>query len=57
MTDTTTANAPTRNLDGTEIPAPGSYGLDASHSHVGFTVRHAMVSKARGRFAEVSWLD
>jgi polyisoprenoid-binding protein YceI len=54
MTDTTSATAPTRKVDGTEIPAPGTYDLDPSHSHLGFTVRHAMVSKARGRFAEVN---
>lgn len=54
MTDTTSITAPTRTVDGTEIPSPGTYDLDPSHSHLGFTVRHAMVSKARGRFAEVS---
>ncbi len=41
-------------VDGTEVPAPGAYALDASHSHVGFSVRHLMVSKTKGRFAEVS---
>ena len=43
----------TRIFDGTEVPAAGVYDLDASHSHVGFSVRHLMVSKTRGRFAEV----
>ena len=44
----------TRIVDGTEVPAAGAYALDASHSHVGFSVRHLMVSKTKGRFAEVT---
>jgi polyisoprenoid-binding protein YceI len=32
-----------------EIPA-GTWTIDASHSEVGFTVRHLMVSKVRGNF-------
>jgi len=32
-----------------EIPA-GTWSIDASHSEVGFTVRHLMVSKVRGNF-------
>ena len=32
--------------------APGTWSLDASHSTVGFTVRHLMVSKVRGKFNE-----
>ena len=52
---TTTETTPiTRIVDGTEVPAPGDYALDASHSHVGFSVRHLMVSKTKGRFAEVA---
>ena len=43
----------TRTVDGTELPAAGVYALDASHSHVGFSVRHLMVSKTKGRFADV----
>lgn len=35
----------------TSIPA-GTWALDASHSTVGFTVRHMMVSKVRGRFSD-----
>lgn len=30
--------------------APGTWTIDASHSEVGFTVRHLMVSKVRGNF-------
>jgi polyisoprenoid-binding protein YceI len=33
------------------IPA-GSYVIDASHSEVGFTVRHAGIAKVNGRFRE-----
>ncbi len=29
---------------------PGAWNIDASHSTVGFSVRHMMVSKVRGRF-------
>ena len=36
----------------TSTPAPGTYAIDASHTHVGFKVRHLMVSKVRGRFAD-----
>ncbi|MFT4295896.1 MAG: YceI family protein [Micropruina sp.] len=32
----------------------GTYVLDASHSQVGFVARHAMVTKVRGSFNEVS---
>ncbi|MDQ3294150.1 MAG: YceI family protein [Actinomycetota bacterium] len=35
------------------VPAAGTYGIDASHSHVGFKVRHLVVGKTRGRFTEV----
>lgn len=50
---TTTAIAPVRTVDGIEVPAAGTFQLDASHSHVGFSVRHVMVSRTKGRFAEV----
>lgn len=51
---TQTAPSPvTRTVDGVEIPAPGVYSLDVAHTHVGFAVRHLMVSKVRGRFAQV----
>ena len=36
----------------TLLPATGTYGIDISHSHVGFKVRHLMVSKTRGRFTD-----
>ncbi|HEY1737416.1 MAG TPA: YceI family protein, partial [Acidimicrobiia bacterium] len=30
--------------------APGTWNIDPAHSTVGFTVRHLMISKVRGRF-------
>ncbi|MCC5953416.1 MAG: YceI family protein [Acidimicrobiia bacterium] len=51
MSDTTTS--PTRTFEGNEIPAPGHYVLDASHTDVAFVARHLMVTKVRGRFSGV----
>jgi polyisoprenoid-binding protein YceI len=34
------------------LPAAGTYAIDASHSSVGFKVRHLMIGKTRGRFAD-----
>jgi polyisoprenoid-binding protein YceI len=37
----------------TTTPVPvGTWDLDVAHSHVGFTVRHLMVSKVRGTFKD-----
>jgi polyisoprenoid-binding protein YceI len=44
----------TRTLDGVELPTAGTYSLDPSHSHVGFTARHLVVAKVRGRFGAFS---
>ena len=44
--------ATTREYQGLQIPAAGTYVLDAAHKRVGFVVRHLMVSKVRGDFAE-----
>ena len=33
---------------------PGLWTLDMSHSEIGFTVRHAGISKVRGRFTDAS---
>ena len=55
-TTTTTTTTPTlsRTFEGIEVPVAGDYALDASHSHVGFSVRHLMVSKVKGNFSDVS---
>lgn len=40
----------------TQLPAgltPGTYVVDPAHSEVGFTARHAMVTKVRGTFNDV----
>jgi polyisoprenoid-binding protein YceI len=42
----------TRTVEGHEVPEAGTYDIDVSHSHVGFSVRHAMVSKTKGQFAD-----
>jgi len=44
----------TRTVEGHEAPAVGTYAIDVSHSHVGFSVRHAMVSKTKGQFSDYS---
>ena len=45
----TTATAPTASDLGLTA---GTWTIDTGHSHVGFTVRHLMVSKVRGEFAD-----
>lgn len=45
---------PTRTVDGVAVPAAGTYALDPSHSSVAFSVRHLMVSKTKGRFADLA---
>ena len=46
----TESAASTREFQGLQIPAAGTYVLDAAHNRVGFVVRHLMVSKVRGNF-------
>ena len=46
--------ASTRPYEGLQIPAAGTYVLDAAHKRVGFVARHLMVSKVRGQFAEAT---
>ena len=41
----------TRTVDGEIMPAPGLFALDPVHTHVGFSVRHMMIAKVRGRFS------
>jgi polyisoprenoid-binding protein YceI len=52
MTDLVSTPA-TRTIDGIELPAAGSWAIDASHSSVNFKVRHLGLAKTRGRFATV----
>jgi polyisoprenoid-binding protein YceI len=51
-TTTSTSNPAIRLVGHEELPAVGTYAIDASHSQVGFAVRHLMVAKVRGRFAD-----
>lgn len=50
----TSAPLAVRTVDGEELPAPGTFVLDPSHTHVGFSARHMMVAKVRGQFGTVS---
>jgi polyisoprenoid-binding protein YceI len=50
---TTTALTPTRTVDGTVLPAAGTWDIDPGHADVAFTGRHFMVTKVRGRFTDV----
>ncbi|QES48056.1 polyisoprenoid-binding protein [Streptomyces venezuelae] len=51
--NTTTAAAGTvSTLDPALAALTGDYVIDAAHSSIGFTVRHAMVTNVRGTFAE-----
>lgn len=52
MSTTETITIPTRTVEGREVPAAGTYVLDPTHSGVHFSVRHLMVSKTKGRFAD-----
>jgi polyisoprenoid-binding protein YceI len=47
-----TVTIPTRTIDGSDVPAAGTYVLDPTHSGVHFSVRHLMVSKTKGSFAD-----
>ena len=49
MTDATTA---ARTVNGSTVPAAGTYTIDPSHSVVEFVVRHLGLAKVRGRFNE-----
>jgi polyisoprenoid-binding protein YceI len=50
MSTTTDTTSATRTVDGLEVPAAGTYAIDASHTHVGFVARHLVVAKSRGEF-------
>ena len=36
---------------------PGTWKLDMSHTLIGFTVRHAGISKVRGQFTDAAAID
>ena len=35
------------------LPAPGTYAIDLSHTHAGFAVKHFGLAKVKGEFTEV----
>jgi len=43
-----------RTRDDREIPTAGEYAIDPAHTSVEFIGRHLMITKVRGRFADVS---
>ena len=49
---TTAPQTSTRAFNGLDIPEPGTFALDASHSAVAFSVKHLVVAKTRGRFTD-----
>ena len=42
-----------RTHDDRTIPVPGTYTIDGPHTSVEFVARHLMITKIRGRFAEL----
>ena len=54
MTETTAQTPGTRPFQDLTVPEAGTFDLDQAHSRIGFSARHMMVSKVRGRFAEFS---
>ncbi|MET9853109.1 YceI family protein [Streptomyces sp. NPDC006450] len=49
---TTTTGVATLDVDPALAALTGDYVIDPSHSSIGFTVRHAMVTNVRGSFAD-----
>lgn len=43
----------TQTYDRSTLPAAGEWRIDPAHTTVGFVARHLMVTKVRGRFADV----
>jgi polyisoprenoid-binding protein YceI len=54
MASTTTGAGTTRNFNEHEVPLPGRWLIDSSHSQIEFVARHMMIAKTRGRFREFS---
>ncbi len=46
------SGAGTREFEGVTIPEAGTFTLDPFHTRIGFSARHLMVSRVRGRFGE-----
>lgn len=54
MTTTPLTNTASRIVDGTTLPAAGTWEIDPGHTDVAFIGRHFMVTKVRGRFTGVT---
>ena len=54
MSTTTNELPATQTLDGSVLPAPGTWEIDPGHTDVAFIGRHFMVTKVRGRFTDVT---
>lgn len=46
-----TGTSISRIVSGVELPTPGTYALDPTHTRIGFVARHLMVTKVRGHFS------
>src|ERR1700722_8000145 len=53
MSASTAQASLTRDHKGTQVPAVGTYDIDAKHTSVEFVARHLMITKVRGRFDDV----
>jgi len=51
---TTEAHPLTRTVDGSLVPAAGTWQIDPAHTSVEFVARHLMVTKVRGGFTDVA---
>jgi len=49
-----TAEVTTRTFDQLEVPTPGTFVFDPTHTTVEAIVRHLVVAKVRGRFTDVA---
>jgi len=49
-----TPTAVARRIGGRELPLPGRWHIDPSHSELSFIARHMMIAKVRGRFRQLS---
>ncbi len=55
MSSTSTSTSTTTSSSSSTVSLPaGTWSLDPTHTHIGFTVRHMMVAKVRGSFSEYS---
>jgi polyisoprenoid-binding protein YceI len=44
----------TRTVEAPDVPAPGTWQVDRSHTSAEFVARHLMIAKVRGRFTELA---